>query len=79
MQPGWERYRAASLLGASLSGQRKYESAEPLLVEGFRGIEAAENQLSDAERSYPKQARAWIVELYQSWGKPAKAAEWLKE
>jgi hypothetical protein len=68
-----------TLLGASLSGQKKYEAAEPLLVEGYRGLETLKDRESVLERSHMESAREWIVELYQAWGKPAKAAEWRKE
>jgi hypothetical protein len=33
----WRRFRAESVLGAILAGQKKYADAEPLLVEGYRG------------------------------------------
>lgn len=39
---GWERFRAESLLGASLAGKKKYAEAEPLLLEGYQGIVGAE-------------------------------------
>jgi len=29
----WQRFRAESLLGASLAGEKKYAEAEPLLLE----------------------------------------------
>jgi len=31
----WQRFRAESLLGASLAGQKKYANAAPLLLEGY--------------------------------------------
>jgi hypothetical protein len=34
----WLRFRAESLLGASLSGQKKYAEAEPLLLGGHQGM-----------------------------------------
>lgn len=76
---GWERYRAATLLGASLSGQKKYQAAEALLVEGYRGLESLQEGVSVPERSHLERVRQWIVELYQAWGVPAKAAAWRKE
>jgi hypothetical protein len=68
-----------TLLGASLSGQKKHEAAEPLLVEGYRRLETLQDGVSDPERFYLKRAREWIVGLYQAWGRPAKVAEWQKE
>jgi predicted Ser/Thr protein kinase len=75
--PGtWERFSALTLLGASLSGQKKYVEAEPLLLEGYRGLETFKARVSALDRSYMQRARKWIEELYLAWGKPAKAAEW---
>ena len=34
----WQRFRAESLLGASLAGEKKYAEAEPLLLEGYQGM-----------------------------------------
>ena len=34
----WQRFRTESLLGATLAGQKKYAEAEPLLLEGYRGM-----------------------------------------
>jgi hypothetical protein len=34
----WLRFRAESLLGASLAGEKEYAKAEPLLLESYRGM-----------------------------------------
>src|SRR5262249_14002926 len=34
----WSRYHCQSLLGACLSGQRRYAEAEPLLLSGYDGM-----------------------------------------
>jgi tetratricopeptide (TPR) repeat protein len=75
---GWQRYRAGSLLGASLAGEKKYPEAEPLLLEGYQGMLARKDRISVPDRYNLNLARQWVIELYQSWGKPAKAAEWSK-
>ena len=75
----WPRLRAESLLGASLSGQKKYRDAEPLLIDSFRGMVERKGKLGWMGAStarYLEEAREWIVQLYQAWGKPDKAAEW---
>ena len=41
----WQRFRAESLLGASLAGQKKYAEAEPLLLEGYQGMLARKEQI----------------------------------
>ena len=77
IQPdGWERFRAESLLGASLAGQKKYIEAEPLLLEGYQGMLARKIHIDVPDRYPLKLAHQWLVQLYEAWGKPDKAAEW---
>jgi tetratricopeptide (TPR) repeat protein/tRNA A-37 threonylcarbamoyl transferase component Bud32 len=77
----WPRFRAESLLGASLSGQKKYREAEPLLIGSYRAmVERKEKPgwMGASTARHLDEARGWIVQLYQAWGKPEKAAEWGK-
>jgi eukaryotic-like serine/threonine-protein kinase len=73
----WQRFRAESLLGASLAGQKKYAEAEPLLLEGFQGMAARKERIAVPDRYHLDRAHNWIVRLYEAWGKPAKAVEWM--
>jgi len=75
----WQGFRAESLLGASLAGQKKYAEAEPLLLEGYRGMLARKDRIAVPDRYHLDRAREWIVRLYQAWGKPEKAAEWMEK
>jgi hypothetical protein len=72
----WQRFRAESLLGASLAGQKKYAEAEALLLSGYQGILAREATIPAFLRIELDRAGQWIVQLYQDWGKPEQAAEW---
>ena len=72
----WQRFRAESLLGASLAGQRKYAEAEPFLLEGYRGMVARKGRIAVPDWYHLDRARGWIVELYETWGKQEKAAKW---
>ena len=74
----WQRFRAESLLGASLAGQKKYAEAEPLLLEGYQGIVARKDRVAVPDRYHLDRAREWLIQLYKAWGKPDKAAEWTK-
>jgi hypothetical protein len=74
----WQRYRAESLLGASLAGQKKYAEAEPLLTEGYKGMLARKEKIAIPDRYDLDRARERLVQLYVSWGKPEKVAEWSK-
>jgi eukaryotic-like serine/threonine-protein kinase len=80
IQPdNWQYFRAQSLLGASLAGQKIFADAEPLLVEGYRGMLAREGLIDIPDRYNLELARRWLVQLYRDWGKPAKAAQFVKE
>lgn len=75
----WQRFRAASLLGASLAGQKKYSEAEPLLLEGYQGMVARKDQIGVPDWYHLDRSREWVAQLYQSWGKLEKAAKWRKK
>jgi hypothetical protein len=79
MTTTWDRYNCQSLLGASLAGQKKYEEAEPLAVSGFEGMLQRKTTIPAASRFKLEQAGAWIVQLYQDWGKPENAAVWTQK
>jgi Flp pilus assembly protein TadD len=74
----WQRFRAESLLGASLAGQKNYVEAEPLLLEGYEGMVARKEKIAVPDLYQIDFARDRLAELYLAWGKPAKAAEWKK-
>jgi hypothetical protein len=72
----WQRFRTESLLGASLSGQKRYAEAEPFLLEGYQGMLARKPRMAVPDWYHLDLAREWVVELYRAWGKPMKATEW---
>ncbi len=74
----WQGFRAETLLGESLAGQKKYAEAEPLLLEGYQGMLARKDRIEVPYWDNLDRARGWIVQLYQAWAKPEKAAEWKK-
>jgi tetratricopeptide (TPR) repeat protein len=75
----WEKYNCQSILGASLVGQKRYAEAEPLLLSAYDGMTTKPSTVS---RKFPfhakleNEGRARILQLYEDWGKPEKAAEW---
>ena len=75
----WQTFRAETLLGASLAGQKEYAEAEPLLLEGYQGMAARKDRMGVPDWYHLYRARDWLVQLYQAWGKPGKAAEWKKK
>jgi tetratricopeptide (TPR) repeat protein len=75
----WLRFNTESQLGASLAGQRKYEEAEPLLVAGYGGLFQRATSIPAGRRSELENSGTRLIQLYQDWGKPEKAAEWSKK
>jgi len=75
----WQRFRAESLLGENFAGEKKYSEAEPMLMEGYQGMLAHKDHIAVPDRYHLDLAQQWLVQLYQAWGKPAKAAEWRKK
>ena len=75
---GWERFRAESLLGACLAGEKKYPEAEPLLLEAYQGMLARKGHIEVSDWYHVNRAQEWIAQLYQAWGKPQEAAKWEK-
>jgi eukaryotic-like serine/threonine-protein kinase len=73
---GWQRFGVESLLGATLAGQKKFAEAEPLLLEGYRGLVDRKDRIEAPARFYVDIAHEWVVTLYEAWGRPDKAAEW---
>jgi tetratricopeptide (TPR) repeat protein len=67
----------SSLLGEALLGQKKHADAEPLLLAGYEGLrrEAETSPQSSVELT---DAVGRLVQLYEDWGKKAKADEWRK-
>jgi tetratricopeptide (TPR) repeat protein len=72
----WRRFRANSLLGASLANQKKYAEAEPMLLTGYEGMKQREAQIPAYEKRHLNKAGEQIVALYTAWPKPAELAQW---
>ena len=75
----WARFEIESTLGASLSGQRKFAEAEPLLLSGYEGLARLKATIPPLNKSSLEHAGDWIVTHYQSWGRPEKVAEWRRK
>jgi eukaryotic-like serine/threonine-protein kinase len=72
----WQIFWAESLLGASLAGEKRYVEAEPLLLEGYRGMLERKDLMPIPKLRDLDSAHVWIVQMYMAWGKPEKANEW---
>ena len=72
----WRRYYLQSLLGAVLTGEKRYGEAEPLLVSGYYGLVQRKATIPNPNQTALVDAGNWTVELYQAWSRPEKADEW---
>lgn len=72
-------FNAKSTLGGALAGQKKFQEAEPLLVEGYSGMKAREAKIPPAVQTRLPEAIQRLVDLYVAWEKPEQAAEWQKQ
>ena len=72
----WLRFRTMSQLGGALAGEKKYDEAEKLLIDGYEGMKARERKISAPLKKELASALSRIVQLYLAWGKPEMAAEW---
>lgn len=73
----WQPAERRSLLGLALMGQSRFAEAEAFLISGYRGLVERGSDLPATVSV--RDAGVRLVQLYDSWGKPEKAAEWRKE
>jgi tetratricopeptide (TPR) repeat protein len=69
----WFCFNALSMLGGSLLGQKKYEDAEPLLVEGYEGLRRRQSQIPESGSQRLPEARQRLLDLYQATNRPDDA------
>jgi serine/threonine protein kinase/tetratricopeptide (TPR) repeat protein len=77
---GWPRFSTESLLGAVLLGQGRYADAEPLLLQGYKGLKQRAATIPPQFRQ-PRITAALtrLVRLYDGWHRMSEAAKWRKE
>ena len=72
----WQTFNARSLLGETLSGQKKVSEAEPLLLAGYDGLKQREHSIPDEHKPRLSEAIQRIVRLYEATGRPELANQW---
>ncbi len=65
-------YRVRSILGFCLTRAQRFAEAEPVLLQA----EAAQRALAKAAAPQWKATVAWLVSLYEQWGKNEQATAW---
>ena len=72
----WLFFNTKSMLGSALAGQKKFDEAEPLLLAGYEGMKKREVNIPAASKAILTEALQRLVDLYTTWNKPDKTAEW---
>jgi eukaryotic-like serine/threonine-protein kinase len=74
----WRRFNALNLLGGALLGQGKHAEAEPLILQGYAGMQKSEPQMNVPGSPNENRLRAigLVVQLYDATNRPDKAREW---
>jgi serine/threonine protein kinase/tetratricopeptide (TPR) repeat protein len=72
----WATFNTRSLLGGSLLGQEKYAEAEAMLKAGYEGMKQREATIPPGGKIRLTEATERLMQLYEAWGEPGKAAVW---
>jgi serine/threonine-protein kinase len=74
----WTTFHTQSLIGGSLLGQKKLAEAQPLLLEGYEGMQQRASQIPAAAKFRLVEAAQCLVDLYVAGDRPDQAAIWRK-
>jgi len=72
----WSTFNAKSMLGGALLGQKKYAEAEPLLLDGYRGMQTRQATIPPPGRPRLPETMERLAQLYAATGNQAEAVAW---
>jgi tetratricopeptide (TPR) repeat protein len=72
----WPTFKARSVLGRSMLGQKKYAEAEPLLLSAYAGLKERESTIPFQNKDSFKETAQCLVQLYTATGQSNQAAAW---
>ena len=72
----WRTFNTRSMLGAALMGRSKLAEAEPLLLDGYRGMKEREATIPAQGKVRIPDALERLVRLYEANGNEPEAAAW---
>jgi hypothetical protein len=75
----WRTHNTKSLLGGALLGQQKYAEAEPLLLDGYEGMNNREKTIPPPAQVRLIEAVERLVELYSALEKTDEVKRWQVE
>jgi tetratricopeptide (TPR) repeat protein len=70
----WTTFSTKSLLGGALLGQGRYAEAAPLITQGYEGMKARAARIPPPGQPRLCEAAGRVIQLYEAWGQPEKAA-----
>jgi hypothetical protein len=68
----WQIAFTKGALGECLTTQKRYEAAEPLLIESYDDLKKSQGEQSPRTL----EARQRLTQLYQAWGNKEKLTSW---
>ncbi len=75
----WSTHHARHMLGAALAFQNRFQEAEPLLIEGYRGMKARAASMPEFHIPRIGEGVQRIMRIYERLDRPAEVAKWQKE
>jgi serine/threonine protein kinase/tetratricopeptide (TPR) repeat protein len=75
----WSTFNVMSLLGEAFFRQKQYAAAEPLLVQGFEGMQQRAGKIPVRSKARLSEAADRLIALHEARGQPDQAAEWRKK
>jgi serine/threonine protein kinase/tetratricopeptide (TPR) repeat protein len=79
MPDAWTTFHTKALLGGALLGQQKFGEAEPLLLQGYEGMQQREHKIpASVKQVYLTEALESLVQLHEATGNTGEATKWRK-
>lgn len=72
----WRTFNAQSELGAALTGLGRYDDAEPLLLNGYAGLQKHHTMIPAGEAAVLRESPRRIADLYRARGDVERATLW---
>jgi hypothetical protein len=72
----WTTFNTMSLLGGALAGQNKHAEAEPLLLRGYKRMQARAKSIPPQGKIRLSEAAERLVELYRAMKRDDEARKW---
>jgi serine/threonine protein kinase len=75
----WRLFHTKSQLGQVLAAEKDYSRAEPLLLEGQRGLADRKRKIPPRFQRYITETNEAVAKLYEASGRPEMARKWRQD